>query len=227
MTVSVAPALLGADPLHLQAAIDAVNDSNAPYLHLDIMDGHYTHDISFGLRTITAIRDHTQLPLDVHLQTIQPDRYVDDLVRIGVDRVSLHIDAATDIDATLDTLQTAGVRKGLVLNPDLGIARLAPYLGRLDFVILMTSQPGTSTFDPTVPDKIRKLRTILQDRYLDTVELVADGGVTGHTAPKAIEAGVDTLVAASAVFKSPDTDIQTAIDNLTKSGNPAANVGNS
>ncbi|MBF6333195.1 ribulose-phosphate 3-epimerase [Nocardia transvalensis] len=217
MTVFVAPALLGADPLELRAAIDQVEQSQAPYLHLDVMDGHYTNDINFGIRTIAAIRDHTRMQLDVHLQTLQPERYVDDLIRIGANRVSMHVDAATHIDAALDALQTAGVRKGLVLNPDLGIEQLDPYLGRLDFIILMTSKPGTSTFDPAVANKIRDLRARLTDRYLDTVELIADGGITVLTAPQVIAAGVDTLVAASAIFKSEDKTIATAISRLAKS----------
>jgi len=222
--VSVAPALLGADPLDLRTAIDHIQHSPAPYLHLDVMDGHYTSEISFGLRTIAAIRAHTPMQLDVHLQTLHPERYVEDLIRIGVHRVSIHVDAATDLDSALDALQSAGVRKGLVLNPDLGLQTLDPYIDRLDFVILMTSAPGTSTFDPTVPDKIRHLRNQLTHRYLDTVELIADGGITPHTAPPVIAAGIDTLVAASSVFKSPHHDITTAMRHLAQSGTPAATV---
>ncbi|WP_433759553.1 ribulose-phosphate 3-epimerase [Nocardia sp. CA-135398] len=221
MTIFVAPALLGADPLDLRSAIDHIEHSDAPYLHLDIMDGHYTSDINFGLRTLAAIRAHTPMQLDVHLQTLQPERYIDDLVRIGVDRVSMHVDAATNITAALDVLQSAGLRKGLVLNPEHGIERLAPYLGRLDFIILMTSKPGTSTFDPTVPNKVRHLRARLTENSLDTVELIADGGITPHTAPQVIDAGIDTLVAASAIFQSANNTIKGAISELAHSGNPA------
>jgi ribulose-phosphate 3-epimerase len=222
MTIRVAPALLGADPLNLQAAINEVETATVPYLHLDVMDGHYTNDISsFGMRTIGAIRDSTQLRLDVHLQTLKPERYIDRLIQIRVDRVALHADASTHIGDTLDALQTAGISKGLVLNPDHKLELLKPYLDRLDFVVLMTSMPGTSIFQPHVADKIRRLRTILCERYLDTVELVADGGITEHTAPAVVDAGIDTLVAASAIFKAPHADVPTAIKRLTESENPS------
>ncbi|MEU6559294.1 ribulose-phosphate 3-epimerase [Nocardia nova] len=224
MTVFVAPALLGADPLDLRTAIDQTAQTNAPYLHLDVMDGHYTSEINFGIRTIAAIRSHTDMQLDVHLQTLNPERYIDELVRIGVHRVSMHVDAATRIDAALDTLQLAGLRKGLVLNPDLELALLDPYLGRLDFIILMTSQPGTSTFEPGVADKIRTLRARLAERYLDTVELVADGGITVLTAPQIAGTGADTLVAASAIFKSGADNIAAAMNRLAKSGDQPVNA---
>ncbi len=221
MNIFVAPALLGADPLDLRSAIDRVERTAAPYLHLDVMDGHYTNDISFGLRTLAAIRAHTPMQLDVHLQTLHPERHIGDLIRIGVDRVSMHVDAATDITAALDALQTAGLRKGLVLNPEHGIEHLDPYLARLDFIILMTSKPGTSTFDPAVPEKVRDLRAQLTEKYLDTVELIADGGITPSTAPQVIHAGIDTLVAASAIFASPHDTISGAINALAQAATPA------
>ncbi|GAD87063.1 MULTISPECIES: ribulose-phosphate 3-epimerase [Nocardia] len=224
MTVSIAPALIGADPLALRDAIDSVAASTAKYLHLDIMDGHYTPAISFGMRTVAAIRHHTSLPLEVHLQTLEPERYIDDLIEIGADRVCFHVDAATDISTALDTLQLAGIGKGLVLNPDLGLELLDPYFGRVDFVVLMTSRPGTSTFEPAVPDKIRALRTLLRDRQLDTVELVADGGITTITAPQTIEAGADTLVAGSAIFSSTDPDLSTAVHGLAQPVQTTASV---
>ncbi|MGW5440766.1 ribulose-phosphate 3-epimerase [Nocardia asteroides] len=222
MTVSIAPALIGADPLSLREAIDRVAASTAKYLHLDIMDGHYTPAISFGIRTVAAIREHTALPLEVHLQTLAPERYLDDLIEIGADRVCFHVDAVTDASTALDTLESAGIGRGLVLNPDLGLELLDPYLGRLDFVVLMTSRPGTSTFDPTVADKIRTLRTLLRDRHLKSVELVADGGITTITAPQTIAAGADTLVAGSAIFKSTDPDLSTAVHSLAQPAQPSA-----
>ncbi|MFD4444803.1 ribulose-phosphate 3-epimerase [Nocardia sp. NPDC058519] len=224
MNVSIAPALIGADPLALREAIDGVTASTAKYLHLDIMDGHYTPAISFGLRTVAAIRQHTTLPLDVHVQTLEPERYIDNLITLGADRISFHIDAATDVGTALDTLHEAGIRKGLVLNPDLCLELLDPYLAHLDFVVLMTSRPGTSTFDPTVPDKIRTLRTTLHNLNLDTVELVADGGITTITAPQIIAAGADTLVAGSAIFNSADTDLPTAVLRLAQPVRTAAAV---
>ncbi|MFD3510990.1 ribulose-phosphate 3-epimerase [Nocardia sp. NPDC058666] len=224
MNVSIAPALIGADPLALREAIDGVTASTAKYLHLDIMDGHYTPAISFGMRTVAAIRRHTTLPLDVHLQTLQPQRYIDDLITIGADRVCFHVDAVTDVGTALDTLQQADIRTGLVLNPDLGLELLDPYLTRLDFVVLMTSRPGTSTFDSTVIDKIRTLRTTLHNLDLDTVELVADGGITTITAPQTIEAGADTLVAGSAIFSSTDTDLTTAVHRLARPVQTTATV---
>ncbi|WP_327121700.1 ribulose-phosphate 3-epimerase [Nocardia sp. NBC_01730] len=204
--------------------MDGVAASTAKYLHLDIMDGHYTPAISFGMRTVAAIRQHTALPLDVHLQTLKPERYIDDLIEIGADRVCFHVDAATDVGTALDTLQMAGIRKGLVLNPDLGLELLDPYLERVDFLVLMTSRPGTSTFDPTVPDKIRTLRTTLHTRHIDTVELVADGGITTITAPQTIDAGADTLVAGSAIFNSTGTDLSTAVHRLAQPVQTAATV---
>ncbi|MFF3224118.1 ribulose-phosphate 3-epimerase [Nocardia suismassiliense] len=214
MTVNIAPALLGADPLDLLTAVERVQGSTAAYLHLDVMDGHYTNDINFGLRTIRAIREETPLVLDVHLQTLQPERYIDQLIEIGVHRVSMHVDASTGIEDALKALQQAGVRKGLVLNPELPLTDLERYLDRLDYVILMTSRPGTSTFEPKVIAKIKELRRLLDHRLLDTVEIVADGGITDLTAPEVIDAGIDTLVAASAVFNSPDTDVVDAITRL-------------
>ncbi|WP_405180818.1 ribulose-phosphate 3-epimerase [Nocardia sp. NBC_01377] len=222
MTIRVAPALLGADPLNLDTAITHVERIDVPYLHLDVMDGHYTNDINFGLRTIAAIRERTTMPLDIHLQTLQPERYLEALIDIGVERVSIHVDACDRIATALDTLQSAGVGKGLVLNPDLPLHRLEPHLDRLDFVILMTSQPGTSTFDPTVVTKIKELRALLTERFLDTTELVADGGITDHTAPHVIAAGIDTLVAASAVFRAADADPHAAVERLAHANRSTA-----
>ncbi|MET9491152.1 ribulose-phosphate 3-epimerase [Nocardia sp. NPDC006630] len=215
MSVRIAPALLGADPLDLASSIKQVEGTEAACLHLDVMDGQYTPSISFGLRTVRAVRKLTGLPVDVHLQTVDPERLLEELIDIGVDRVSLHIDAAHQITDTLHLLGQARISKGLVLNPDLSIDHLEPYLPQVDVVVLMTSIPGTSRFQPAVIAKIAALRARLDEIGLDTVDLVADGGITAANAAQIIEAGADTLVAASAVFGSADGDIPAAIARLS------------
>ncbi|MCX4097932.1 ribulose-phosphate 3-epimerase [Nocardia sp. alder85J] len=211
----IAAALLGADPLYLATAITAVEHSTAAYLHLDIMDGHYTPDISFGLRTVRAIAASTQLALDIHLQTLPAQRYIEGLADLGAARIAFHTDTVDDIDDALDMLTGTGTAVGLVLNPDQPLELLDAYLTRLDYIVLMTSRPGTSTFEPVVLDKIRALRELVDQRGHTGIELVADGGITSHTAPEVTAAGADILVAASALFQTPDHDIPAAVTHLT------------
>ncbi|ANW22371.1 ribulose-phosphate 3-epimerase [Streptomyces clavuligerus] len=198
----ILPALLGADPLALGEAIDALADTRADLLHLDVMDGAFVPEISYGTRTIAAVRRRTTLQLDVHLQVERPETYLDALIEARTDLVTVHVETTPHISRLLRTVTQAGLQAGVALNPGTPLAQVEEVLEQVVQVTVMTSSPGTSDFMPHVLDKIRRLRTLLDSRGLNHLAIAADGGVTVARAGALRAAGADRLIAGSAVFQA-------------------------
>ncbi|MHC4579449.1 MAG: ribulose-phosphate 3-epimerase [Planctomycetota bacterium] len=200
--VKVAPSLLSADFGRLEEEIDAVTAGGADLLHLDVMDGHFVPNLTFGPFIVKAIRRLTELPLDCHLMIQDPLTYGPQFAAAGADLVTFHVEADQDPAAVFDAIEQAGARGGLVVNPDTDVRRLEPWLDRCAMVLIMSVFPGFAgqEFMPEVLSKIPLLRGELG--FQGDVEI--DGGITAETAPAAKRAGANVLVAGSGIYGQAD-----------------------
>ncbi len=203
--IELAPSLLAADLADLAGAARICEQGGADVLHVDVMDGHFVPNLSIGVPVVAALRRHTRLPLDVHLMVSNPDRLLGDFLAAGAHRISVHWEAATHLDRLLAQIREGGALAGIVVNPATPIELLSDILPAADFVLLMSVNPGFGgqAFLPYVLDKARRLHSSIQARRLD-VFLEIDGGIGPANIRSAVEAGVRTLVAGSAVFGSAD-----------------------
>ena len=202
--VKIAPSMLAADFLHLEKDVKTVNE-NADLFHLDIMDGVFVPNISYGFPVVEAIASIAQKPLDVHLMIVQPEKYIERFARIGVSMISFHLNATDKPAQTLLHIREAGMKAGLVINPDMPVESLYPYLHLCDYIILMSVYAGFGgqKFIEDTYDRIRTLKAEI-DRQELSVKIEVDGGVCPANASLLVEAGAEILVAGSAVFKSDD-----------------------
>lgn len=197
----IAPSILSADFANLQADVEMINESNADWFHVDVMDGVFVPNISFGFPVISAIKHYAKKPLDVHLMIVDPDRYLEQFKKAGADVLTVHIEACTHLHRTVAAIKQLGMKAGVAVNPHTSVSLLEDIIEDIDLVCLMSVNPGFGgqKFIENTYDKIKKLRAMAQAKQTDLL-IEVDGGVGTHNALALLKAGADVLVAGNAVF---------------------------
>ena len=197
----IAPSILSADFANLQSDIEMINESNADWFHVDVMDGVFVPNISFGFPVISAIKHHAKKPLDVHLMIVDPDRYLEQFKKAGADVLTVHIEACTHLHRTVAAIKQLGMKAGVAVNPHTSVSLLEDIIEDIDLVCLMSVNPGFGgqKFIENTYDKIKKLRAMAVAKGTDLL-IEIDGGVGTHNALALLKAGADVLVAGNAVF---------------------------
>lgn len=203
----IAPSLLAADFGNLQRDVEMVNKSEAGWHHIDVMDGVFVPNISYGMPVIEAIQKHASLPLDVHLMIVDPDRYVETFSNLGAHNLTVHYEACTHLHRSLQHIHQAGMKAGVALNPHTPVQLLSDVLEHVDLVCLMSVNPGFGgqKFITQTYHKIRQLRAMIDERQCETL-IEIDGGVTLENAQSLLNSGADVLVAGSFVFGSENPE---------------------
>ena len=202
MTI-VSPSLLAADFLHLDNEIEMINRSEAEWLHLDVMDGVFVPNISFGFPVLEAVAKKCTKALDVHYMIVHPEQYIKQTAKLGAMMMNVHYEACTHLHRTIQEIHDAGMKAGVTLNPSTPVSVLEDIIKDGDMVLLMSVNPGFGgqKFIENTIDKVKRLRKLIEEKGANTL-IEVDGGVQGETAPRLVAAGVDVLVSGSYIFKS-------------------------
>lgn len=205
METLISPSLLSANFIDLKTDIEMINNSEADWLHLDIMDGVFVPNISFGFPVINAIAKICKKPLDVHLMIVHPEHYIKQVAATGAMMMNVHYEACLHLHRTVQEIHNAGMKAGVTLNPSTPISVLEDIICDVDMVLLMGVNPGFGgqKFIENTVDKTRRLRQLIDQKHSKAV-IQIDGGVNGETAPRLVEVGADVLVSGSYVFKAAD-----------------------
>lgn len=206
-TKLIAPSVLSADFGNLQRDIEMINRSQADWFHVDVMDGRFVPNISFGFPVMKAIQEHAKKFVDVHLMIVEPEKYVEEFINYGADLVSIHYEACTHLHRTINFIQDKGAKAGVVLNPSTPVWVLEDIITEVDLVLLMSVNPGFGgqKFIENTYKKIRETKELILENN-STALIEIDGGVNTENAPKLFEAGADVLVAGNAVFASENPE---------------------
>ncbi len=205
MATLVSPSLLAADFTNLRGDIDMINSSEADWLHMDIMDGVFVPNISFGFPVLEAVAGICQKPLDVHFMTVHPEAYIERTARLGAMMMNIHYEACTHLHRTIQEIHQAGMKAGVTLNPSTPVGMLEDIICDVDMVLLMSVNPGFGgqKFIENSISKVKRLRQLITSSGSQAL-IEIDGGVQSETAPRLVAAGVDVLVSGSYVFKAKD-----------------------
>ena len=203
--VRIAPSILSADFSKLGEEVAAIEAAGADWVHIDVMDGHFVPNLTFGAPVVSCLRKVTKMPFDVHLMVEAPQNYIADFAKAGADILTVHLETTPHLHRVIQAIKEAGLKAAVSLNPSTPLCLLEEILPELDMVLLMSVNPGFGgqAFIPSSLEKVRKLRQMLNERGLQT-DIQVDGGVTPDNAAQLIAAGATVLVAGSAVYKAPD-----------------------
>ena len=206
MTVLISPSILSADFGRLAEQVSEAAEAGADWIHVDVMDGHFVPNITIGPAVTSAVRAATDLPVDVHLMIEEPDQYLSAFADAGADYITVHQEVCPHLPRTVERIRELGVRPGVTLNPDTSLDTLMEVIPEIDLALIMSVNPGFGgqSYIPASTEKIRRLRTMLEERGANGAELEVDGGINVDTAGAASRAGASVLVAGAAVFRHPD-----------------------
>lgn len=205
MSPLISPSILAADFANLQKEVEMLNTSQADYIHVDIMDGIFVPNISFGIPVTEAIHKHAKKPLDVHLMIVSPDNYLEAFRKAGADIISVHYEACAHLHRTIQAIHALGAKAGVAINPHTSVGLLEEIIGDIDLVCLMSVNPGFGgqKFIENTYSKVSRLKDLILQKD-STAQIEIDGGVNHENAPKLLNAGADILVAGSFVFSASD-----------------------
>lgn len=218
--IKIAPSILAADFAKLGEEVLEVEKAGADWIHIDVMDGHFVPNISFGAIVVDAIRPLTELPLDVHLMIENADRYIEDFAKAGADYITVHVEACPHLHRTIQLIRASGVKPGVVLNPHSPIETILPILEDIDLVLFMTVNPGFGgqQFIESVVPKVEQLSKIIREKGL-SIDIQIDGGINEETIIPCAKAGATVFVAGSAIFGKSDR--REALQAIKRAGEEA------